>query len=389
MNAKRRFSCLGMILATTTLVGCAPSTTQKDIAGHMQTCMSDLLTDLDSLSTAMYDQAESHNSIGAYKVFLDAQGQLLASYGNELQQLTPLLKDLPVEDELKNLPTNLSPKAAEVKAAAEKRKNLAYENIYVLVAEADFLPGYRYFLETFEEAPEPLIKKASDAVVTKVFLSAKEVDTSEIYMDFLRTYPGAPAEMRNEALKKAVSLKKQAMGEDLDRYRTKEVPEDESKLVERIDERGRLEEMASQLRAACLKAHTSKDAATYQANYLTLTECELFEKTTARVDMIADDAKFKYLSEIQQELATLRSDVAGLRVDVVKGFEKASQQLDELGRQMESVIKAQRTEVSVRVMDYLDTGKLPFAWNRERNAWGNFVEIGREALPVFVSLAAD
>jgi hypothetical protein len=153
-------------------------TQQKDaLNGELQNRKKELDNISVNQAKSLFEIAKLHDSVKAYELFLQGTTKL-----------------------------STSPQSKEVIASLQQQ---SIHRIYELTKQADLIEGYQYFLKNHQNAPEA--KEVNRRVYEIFYKISENKDTLPAYLAFISDFEGAPEDLRNKALDRAISLECQTL----------------------------------------------------------------------------------------------------------------------------------------------------------------------------------
>jgi len=236
---------------------------------------------------------------------------------------------------------------------------LAKKRIFELAGQADLIEGYQYVLKKYPEM-EKEAKTAYKRLCAIYYKIAEKQNTFQSYCAFLSLFETVPEDFREKSIACLVSLEEDRIMKELNT-----VPETSA-----AERQLAVEKCGRRLYQEAADAKNRGDYITFEWKYNTLLKCSIFEESEVRFDLQRDKELLKKLDEIQTQIKELD-----------KNFQKS---LRIFSSKIENLIKSteEKSEYALHVRLVQDmqnrniNSQLPVIWDKDKDVWKNFVNIG-------------
>ena len=236
--------------------------------------------------------------------------------------------------------------------------------------------GYQYYLRNYKDTPE--VKDINRRIYEIFYKISEKQNTLPAYLSYMSEFKGAPEDLRDKALGKAVSLECQSLNEKYNEIASSvESRYKNDDFVLSLFKRGAIDEIGNELFEDAIKARDSGDEVTFSEKYNTVLECSLFENSNKRSDLRMYKDLEKGINHIQDALIEIRKDIAQSRAVILSKLDGIDEKLDQQGLYVQELTFV--VEEQSQILEGLDK---PFSWDEGEGVWDNFVRLGLVALDV-------
>ena len=259
-------------------------------------------------------------------------------------------------------------------------KDIAIHRIYELVKQADMIDGYRYFLSKYPYTSEG--KEISRRMYEIFYKISEKKNTLSSYTAFLYDFQGAPEDLRDMALQKAIEMECQFFNSEYE----KSISEIDNKYKEdpvifRLFAKTTIDDFGKRLYQDAVKSRESNDDVTFMEKYNTVFECELFSDSDTRFELTMNKDLKNALKDIQHELKNIREDIAKSNSTILNKIGNISEEMNQQD------LYVQEIEMILQEQNHLLTDiNKPLNWDESESVWENYYRIGSESLKIVKSV---
>lgn len=280
---------------------------------------------LEQQAKSLFNMAELFNSISAYEIFIHNSANLK-----------------PLEDK-------------------------AVNHIYQLTEQADIIEGYRYFLNNYPNTP--YAKNVNYRLYEIAYQVAENDNNVSSYNSFLSNFKGAPKDLRDKALDKAVSSSCQSLNSEYEKSISTRSDDEIYRqfLVDKIGRRTYEE---------ALNARESNQSL-FQQKYNTILKCNLFSGSNTKFGLLRDSELAKLLNNIENQIKEIREDINksnSLILEKISAVQSVQRIQNAYMKEIGEIVQKQN--------EILESVERPSSWNDDENTWDNYIRIGTDALDV-------
>ena len=298
------------------------------------------------------------------------------------KQISDLFEMAKIHDSIKSYELFLKsvdalPTLSQGDDKTDSLKRQAIHRIYELTRQADLIEGYQYYLRNYKDTPE--VKDVNRRIYEIFYKISEKQNTLPAYLLYVSEFKGAPEDLRDKALGKAVSLECQSLNEKYNEIATSliESKYKNDEVISNLLRQGTIDRIGNELFEDAIEARESGDEVTFSEKFNAVFECSLFKDSNKRYEFRMNEDLRNELKRIQGDLTKIRKDIAQSRAVILSKLDGIDEKLDQQDLYVQKLTFV--VEEQSKLLEGLDK---PFSWDEGEGVWDNFVRLGLVALDV-------